>query len=102
MCQYITDTAMRMSANLFKLQAKSEFEFLADKSDKVSKLISGTWPSLQTSTKTSPPVKYSFLSKFQSNLSEENRIRHVIFFLKSFLNFPAIFFVLFFPERQHS
>lgn len=42
MCQYITDTAMKMSANLFKLQAKSEFEFLADKSDKVSKLISGT------------------------------------------------------------
>ena len=48
---------MKMSANLFKLQAKSEFEFLADKSDKVSKLISGTRPSLQNSTKTSPPVK---------------------------------------------
>lgn len=32
---------MKMSANLFKLQAKSEFEFLADKSDKVSKMISG-------------------------------------------------------------
>lgn len=55
---------MKMSANLFKLQAKSEFEFLADKSDKVSKLISGTRPSLQNSTKTSPPVKYSFFVKF--------------------------------------